>query len=201
MKKRKIIVFDMDDVLWNLNKKASRMAGVPIEKITDFHTMTNPNLTDAEKLAMSDAYTSLELFENIEFYDVMIRLINGLYEDYPQYDVRIVSNCSSEIVRKYKYDQLCRVCALPESQIELHVIDMRFGGLTKRLPSGMFIFVDDSPYNIALSDAKHRIMPPAYHNNVVMNGLVHGVPAVRPDTIEDTADLVMEYIAKDLKTI
>lgn len=197
MSKRKLIVFDMDDVLWVLNKKAARMAGIPAEKLTTFNTLMNPNLTDKEKSAMLAVYNDLRLFEDIEFYEIMINLVNDLYHNYPQYETRIISNCTTAAIRECKYEQLRRKIDLPKSQIELHVIDKWAQSFEKKLPSGMFIFVDDSPYNIALSDARHRIMPPANHNNVVSGGLVNGVPAIRPDTIEAVKDLVMEYIAKD----
>lgn len=197
MSERKLIVFDMDDVLWSINKKAARMTGIPAEKLTVFNTMANPNLTDEEKSAMLAVYNDLRLFEDIEFHEGMISLVNDLYHNYPQYETRIISNCTTAAIRECKYEQLRRRIDLPKSQIELHVIDKWAQSFEKKLPSGMFIFVDDSPYNIALSDARHRIMPPANHNNVVSGGLVNGVPAIRPDTMEAVKDLVMEYIAKD----
>ena len=40
------IVFDLDDTLWHLNKKASELTGINFNKLKTFITTENPLLTE-----------------------------------------------------------------------------------------------------------------------------------------------------------
>lgn len=184
----KAIVFDMDDVMWNLNEKVAELTGIPYEKMDTFLVQDNQNLTNIEKGCILDAYQSPATFEDIRFRDGAISLINELHSAHPEYKVMVVSNCYGEAVRNRKLSQLRRILRLPEENICLHVIGLEAAG-KKQLPDNVFIFIDDSPHNIENANAMHKIMPAKPYNNVP-------VDADRPETDEELQKIVMAYIEK-----
>ena len=69
MHKKIRVVFDMDDILWDLNRVATDMAKIPYDKIIVFHVSENPLLTEEQKKALKQAYSSDELFDNMVWYE------------------------------------------------------------------------------------------------------------------------------------
>lgn len=184
--KQKLVVFDMDDVMHLFNEHVSQITNVPYEKFTSFNAYKNQDFTEGERQRILDAYRNPDTYKNIQFIRPVVNLINRLHLR-PDVHVKVVSNCASRGIRDIKYEQLRAVLDLADRDIVLHVIDMETESFRKELPEGVFLFVDDSPYNIQASDAVHRIMPAKPFN--------HPIPGVdRPGTIEELIDLVERYL-------
>ena len=145
----KKIVFDMDDILWGLNEKATKLANVDYNKLVSFITQDNPVLNDDEKARMLSTYNSLELFRDIHWFDGVVRL-NEL-----KADVHIVSNIFALDIGDIKRTQLLNILTIPTKNIHLNLVR---DAKKKTIDNDTFIFVDDSPYNIANSPAEHNIM-------------------------------------------
>lgn len=150
MRSDKIIVFDVDDILWPLNRKMAKIANVEYEKITTYDIRTNPNFTDAEKRKISEVYQSEELFRSINWYNGIER-INDINAD-----VRINSNTFSRETADLKIAQLKEVLQLSDDKIQVNLVTSVHH--YKTIDSNVYIFVDDSPINIAASNAQHNIM-------------------------------------------
>lgn len=193
---RNLIIFDMDDVMWDLNGKAAGMAAIDRNKLTVFSAYDNRNLTDGERERLLAAYAGMELYRDIRFDSAIVGLINSIYREYPRYRIQISSNCASRAIRDIKMPQLLNVLDLPEADIFLNVIDIVTQSTQKSLPKGIFLFVDDSPHNIALADAVHKIMPARTYNDVLEDGRLNGCRVDRPEDDEALIRLVMDYIKK-----
>ena len=199
--KRKLVVFDMDDVMYNFNEKVAALTGVPYHKFTQFDTYSNPNMTEGEKERVLAAYQNPDTYRDIVFLKPVIDLINGLHRDHPELLVIINSNCAGPEIRDIKMEQLLPVLDLPKSQIHLNVIDMETQSLQKKLPEDMFIIVDDSIHNIIMADALHKIMPARPHNEGTLDaeGHVCGWYVDRPMTAEDLVATVMKYVKRGIE--
>ena len=148
-RKNKIVVFDVDDILWALNRKMTAMTGIDYEKLHVYSILENQLLPETERNAAYAVYTGHELFENIEWYDGIER-INTLNAD-----VRINSNSLNEKAAELKRTQLKQVLNLSDDKIIIHnVKDEK----KKTMIEDTFILVDDSPYNIAKSTAQFNIV-------------------------------------------
>lgn len=196
--KSNLIVFDMDDVLFYLNEKVARIKNIPYSKFTVFSPYNNPNLTEDEKQRVLSAYMDTNTYRDIEFIKPIIDLINWIYHECSDYQVCIISNNSTKDIRDVKLEQLREVLDLPAEQIHMHIIDMATQSLQKKLPDDMFIFVDDSPHNIILANAVHKIMPARQHNKSVLdaNGYLNGCYVDRPLTSDELVNLVIKYIER-----
>lgn len=154
MRKKKSI-FDMDDVLWDLNEKVCSMLGLDPNIIVSFRIHQNPFLSDAEKKAVYDAYRDPYIFRDIVWYDGVKRL-NTLHEY--GIDDYINSNCTTKEIRDIKMEQLRSVLTIPEDHIILNVV-MDNTYIPKPIKEDVYYFIDDSPHNVAGSLAKMNIMP------------------------------------------
>ena len=191
----KIVIFDMDDVMYHLNDRVAQIKGIPREKFTQFSVYDNPNFTEEEKKKVLAAYTEADTYRNVEFIQPVIDLINEIHRDFPQYEEHIVSNSATTEVRDVKMPQLLRELILPKERIHLNVIDMATQSLQKKLPENIFLIVDDSPHNLILADAVHKIMPARLHNeNVLVDGKLNGEPIDRPETPEKLRETVLRYL-------
>ena len=63
----KSVVFDLDDTLWPLNKKAAAMAEIELSKLTNFAVEDNILLTSNEKRRLLEVYSSIDLWKDIKF--------------------------------------------------------------------------------------------------------------------------------------
>lgn len=190
-----LVVFDMDDVMWNLNEKVSKRTGIPYHKFTHYSVYDNPNMTDKERELVLHAYNDEDTFRNIRFLQPAVRLINRVYHEHPEHPVHLVSNCATEKIACIKMPQLRRVLDLPENRIHLRVIDMATQSKEKKFPDNIFILVDDSPHNIPLAGAMHNIMPARLNNDVLVDGYLNGIRVDRPKTGEELEQVVMGYLS------
>lgn len=148
------IVFDVDDTLWGLNAKISKKLNIPSEKLTIFSAMDNQNLTMTERKALLNAYADAKSFENIEWYDGIERILQ--LEKYGV-EIHINSNSATNEIIKLKREQLQQILTLSDDRLHFNLISMK-QATKKELDTDTFILIDDSPHNIALSNAKYNIM-------------------------------------------
>lgn len=161
----KNIVFDLDDTLWDLNKKACKLTGVYYHKLRTFLTTENPYLTDKEKVDLLNIYQNPILWENIEWINgaKAISSFEMLADDVKVY---IISNCMNQAIADKKRSFLSKELDIPDSQIILNVEKC---ATEKKMIDDIYILVDDSPYNIAQSKAKYTIIPNKPWNQEVEN--------------------------------
>ena len=159
------IVFDLDDTLWDLNKKACQITGVSYYKLRTFITTENPYITDEEKEKLMNIYQNPKLWENMKWLDGAKALssFEMLGDDIKVY---ILSNCMNQQVVDFKRSFLSKELDIPDDQIILNVAN---NAKKKKLLDNMFIFVDDSPYNVSQSTAKYTIIPNKPWNQNVIN--------------------------------
>ena len=151
--KKYIVVFDLDDTLWNLNEKACKIAGVDYNKIRNFKLHENPFLTDSEKDKLWELYQNPMLWKDLEWLDGA-KDIKDLESD--DVEVWLVSNCLNINVEQFKRSILSKELGLPDNRIMLNV---KVSVGDKKMPENTYIFVDDSPYNLNDSTAKYKIIP------------------------------------------
>jgi len=191
----RLIVFDMDDVMWDLNAHVADMTGIPYEKFTVFSVCENPYLTTKEKKKVLDAYQDVHTYRNIRFREYVINLINHIYNEHPDCTVKIISNCGTKAIRDEKLIQLLNVLDVPEADIQLNVIDIKTQTKKKELPKDIFLLVDDSPHNILSANAVHKVMPSRRHNDgLVVGGYLAGQKVDNPQSDWELRDIVMGYV-------
>lgn len=163
----KNVVFDLDDTLWPLNKKAAAMAKIELSKLTNFVVEDNILLTSNEKRRLLEVYNSIDLWKDIQ-YEPKATEIYKLEELNAK--VYINSNCLTQEIADFKRSFLSDVFNLPQNQIILNVVSCP---RDKRMIDNMFIFADDSPFNIAKSTAKYNLVPNKAWNRVIHNENIH----------------------------
>lgn len=150
-----IIVYDVDDVLWGLTKKVYKILHLPYEKQITYQVRENPLLSHAEQTNIMNAYADAETFSRIKFYPGTEQILQP-----EQFGTKVLihSNCYSEAIAQNKLRALRKILPdMPASQIHMNVIDLSINH--KHIKDQVFIFVDDSPYNIATSHANINILP------------------------------------------
>lgn len=152
---RKKIIFDMDDVLWDLNAACIRGTNICLDNIITYNPKDNPILCEADKLILRNAYESPKSFMNIRFHEGLSELVRL---EQLGGEIYINSNSLSKEIADLKKQQLMHALAISESRLIFNVISSDSTEIPKKLPEDVFCLVDDSPYNIAKSTAKHNIM-------------------------------------------
>lgn len=183
----KKIIFDIDDILWGLNERAAKMANLEYEKLTSFSVPLNKNLTKEEAKILTSVYENPSLFENIIWFNGIERI------DSLPADVHIVSNIFQKEVDTLKRTQLHSVLNIPDEKIHLNLVT---DATKKTIPEDTYIFVDDSPYNIAASPAKHNIMLKRPWNQSENGKQIIGD---KPVKMFDTLNEIIDYIETLLK--
>lgn len=147
----------MDDTLWSLNKRICQHTGIPYEKIITFSIPENPLLTESEKQMMLSSYGNTTMFENIEWFDGISQLNDMIHDE--NINVFINSNSANKTCSALKRRQLHEILDIPDDHIIMNVIGCKKkNSIQKTIDSDTYIFVDDSPHNIAMSPAKYNIM-------------------------------------------
>lgn len=150
------VVYDCDDVLWDLNTHVANLKGIDPNCLVNFAMLENEALTMPERRAMLDGFRDAASFVDIKFYDGANEILRA---EKLGATVMINSNAYNADIAELKRQQLVRL--LPEmapEKMRINVIDPD-GACHKEIERDLFIFVDDSPFNIALSEAKINIMP------------------------------------------
>lgn len=147
----KKIIFDVDDILWSLNKRMTDKAGLIYENQITFRTEDNPLLTTAQKEKAMTILRDNTTFENIKWHDGIER-INNIPAD-----IYINSNSLSQETADTKRKQLHDVLNIPDDHMTLNVTVSASAIKQKKIDNDTFIFVDDSPHNLSMSTAKYNI--------------------------------------------
>lgn len=152
-----LVVYDVDDILHPLEYRIADDLGIDVGRfLHTFAILENPKLSDQEREKIIAAFANSKYFQEIEFIDGIERILEP--EKYGA-RVEINSNAFSEDIGRLKREQLLAVVpGLRPEQIKINVI--HYGkSHTKTLNPEMTIFVDDSPFNVGLSQALINIMP------------------------------------------
>lgn len=186
---QKKIIFDCDDILWNLNQRMCDMTGIDYNKLVTFSVYENPLLSEAERQKVLHAYRSVELFTDIVFYDGIHR-ISDL-----DADVHINSNAISELVANIKRKQLREILGLPDENIMINIIEKDCK--KKTIPDNTYIFVDDSCHNIATSPAVHNLMiQTPWNTNSQDVAVMRGKRVEQFHTLNQVIDRIEELLKK-----
>lgn len=145
------VVFDIDDTAWGLNERVCEELGIDINNIESFLIANNDKLTLNERKLLARSYTNPEIFKNINWYDGFTDIFELEKLDC---EVYINSNCNTNEVKKVKYSELVDKLGFNPDRILLNVISEPS---SKELEDNVYIFVDDSPFNLAESTAKYNI--------------------------------------------
>lgn len=150
----KKIVFDVDDTLWALNKKVCEKTGILYEKFSTFLIYENPLLTESEKKQILLEYGNPELFKNISWFKGIKRI-----KQLKNVDIYINSNNLNQKCAENKFYELQKILNLPEDHIIMNITGKKQKNIKKKkIDEDTYIFVDDSPHNIAMSSARYNIM-------------------------------------------
>lgn len=176
------VVFDLDDTLWRLNERAANIAGIDSNLLNCFLVTENTLLTPDQKERVLKIYQSKSLWDNISYESGYERL-----KDLEQYDCKVYinSNCITKEVADYKRSFLSKDLGLPDKQI---ILNVEKSSTEKEMLDNTYIFIDDSPFNIANSNAKYTIIPNRLWNQDVKND--HTI-LIRCDTLNEIIDTII----------
>ena len=147
----------MDDTLWSLNKRICQHTGIPYEKIITFSIHENPLLTESEKQMTLSSYGNTTMFENIEWFDGISQLNDMIHDE--NINVFINSNSANKTCSALKRRQLHEILDIPDDHIIINDTGCKKKNvIQKTIDSDTYIFVDDSPHNVAMSPAEYNIM-------------------------------------------
>lgn len=149
------IIYDIDDVLWGLNRRVSERLGFNYDDITDFDYKYTD--LDAELIKkIYQAYNDRETFRDMGFYDGVEDLL-----EVEKLGATVLINscaCSEEVVEQ-KYYEIQKI--LPKvnlKHVEIYSPDSKDRHV-KTIGPDVLVFVDDNPHNVAKSQAKYTIVP------------------------------------------
>ena len=149
------VVYDVDDVLWGLDDYVMEFLGLDINDNIEYRISKSPIFTAKERKAIIDCFCDAKMFENMEFYPGADKITD--VEKYGA-TVRIHSNCYSDAIAEQKRRQLYALLPqMKRSFIKLLTVSPTAD--QKQVDQDAYIFVDDCPYNVALSMAKFNFVP------------------------------------------
>lgn len=145
------VVFDIDDTAWSLNGRICGLFSIDMNAIENFYIKYNEKLSEEQKKLLIESYSNHEMFKNIEWYDGFTDIF-----DLEQLgcEVFINSNCNTEEVREVKQYELVDKLGFNPDRVILNVVS---NPKHKDLGNEIYIFVDDSPFNLAKSEAIYNI--------------------------------------------
>ena len=191
--KIKKIVYDVDDVLWGLNKRVANAIGIDENNITHFVIKDNYLLTKEQQEAILVEYNKDETFDNIEWYegieDILKPVSLGI-------DVSINSNCLTEKMAELKTTQLMKILNISKEKIRCNVIDHSVA-TKKKIDKDTDILVEDSPFNISISPAKLNILiNHPWNASEHAIELIKGKNVIRVDTLKEANELIYNLCLK-----
>lgn len=149
------IIYDVDDVLWPLVDRVFARLNIPLEKETDFDFQSNPALTANEKQAILTGFSDPHTFDDMNFYPQLSEILQV-----EELGARVYINSNSysaDIIERKRAQIQAQLPNFPSERLTLNLITDHAN--KKQIRANTFIFVDDSPYNIALSNALINILP------------------------------------------
>lgn len=197
------VVYDVDDVLWPCTQVVYDKLGLKSAPQEDFHIDNNPHLSAEEKAKLSQAFADVSNFTQMPFYSAARDIFK--VEELGA-EVEINSNCYSKAILKAKHEQLTQLFDSDlESKLKLNLVTPHSNH--KHIPKDVLIFVDDSPYNVAGSDAKYNLVPRRpWNDNPKMRKIAQKGGKIILDNLETLPETItdrQQYIifADDLETI
>ena len=151
-----LVIFDIDDVLWNLNESICKNFDIDMSKIKDFKISNNDELTDEEKKTLINAYHDVDSFR-IPFNLGAERLFK--LRDLG-YNIIVESNCLTNEIVAYKRKRV-KSMGIKDAEIKLNLIGIDDVSIKK---TDADVFVDDNPYNIVSNNSPIILAPKIYWN-------------------------------------
>lgn len=148
------VVYDVDDVLWPLNKRVFTNLKIDFRKDTCYNLFDNPSLTPGQSQAILDAFHQAKTFIDMNFYPGADEILQA---ESLGAIVHIHSHCYTAEIAKLKRIQLHHL--LPQmkaSSIKMSLISTNPNN--KQVDTDTYIFIDDNPYNIVNSRAPINIV-------------------------------------------
>ena len=182
------VVFDCDDILWPLNKKMAKIAGINFDDLYTYSIKDNKNFSQEEKEKIIGIYGSTQLFTDINWYKG-IEKINDINAE-----IIISTNCYTKDIANLKRKQLKEILNITDDKIHTHIINDE---KEKDIDKDVYIFVDDSPYNIKESYAPFNIlMKKPWNITKESNDLMIKQNVYKYDTLEEIIKAVNFLINK-----
>ena len=171
------VVFDCDDILWPLNKRMAKIAGINFDDLYTYSIKDNKNFSQEEKEKIIEIYGSTQLFTDINWYKG-IEKINDINAE-----IIISTNCYTKDIASLKRKQLKEILNITDDKIHTHIINDE---KEKDIDKDVYIFVDDSPYNIKESYAPFNIlMKKPWNITKESNDLMISQNIYKYDTLEE----------------
>lgn len=194
-RKRPLVVYDIDDVTWLLEKAIAEDLGIDLDRfLSTFSVRDNTALADEEREKIIAAFGNPKYFENIQF---MPGVENVLAPEELGARVIFNSNAFGERIGKLKKEQiLAAVPGLKPEQVQINIIDYS-ATHRKVLNPATTILVDDSPFNVALSSALINVMPtwmPWSYDSKALTRMADKTVAWR-DSLDEINDFVYQAVA------
>jgi len=156
------VFYDVDDTLWSINPRIAQKMGIDHELLDEFRTRENTHLTPEQIEEVITSYQDAYFYETAPFFDGVEKILD--LENELGVKVRIVSNSFSEEIAKIKKQRLLKqIPGLTDDHLFLHVTSPQQTH-KKTWPFPPTVLVDDSPYNVASSAAKHNFIPKMCYN-------------------------------------
>ena len=187
------IVFDVDDILWDLNGYICKKHNIPFENIREFHIHDNKEtLTERQQEILIAEYAKADIYHNLDFYPAAYSI-----KDLPA-DVSICTNTLTGKVADVKRLRLKNELGIAQPDITVNVITVG-QAKKKKLPENVTYFVDDSPYNIMQSHAKENIlMRKPWNITDNARKLMQGKNYRYFDTLDEIVDYLKNKIVTNL---
>lgn len=183
----KKIVYDIDDVLWGLNKRVAKNIGIDENKITHFVIHDNYLLNKEQQDAIMSEYRKNETFENIEWYDGIEDILKPTKLGI---DVLINSNCLTERMAELKTEQLMNVINIQKEKIRCNIINPSIA-TKKKIDEDTDILIEDSPFNISISPAKLNILiDHPWNSSEHALELIKNKNVIRVKTLKEANELI-----------
>lgn len=183
------VVFDIDDTAWDLNGRICNMFGINMSLIEHFYIKYNDKLSEEQKKILLENYSNPEMFKNIEWYDGF----TGIFDlEKLGCEVFINSNCNTEEVREVKQYELVDKLGFNHDRVILNVVS---NTKHKDLGNDIYIFVDDSPFNLAKSEAKYNIaLKKPWNTSESGKEIIGDKDVIYCDTLIEAIDIINKLL-------
>ena len=156
-----VVVYDMDDVLWDYCGTVARLVDIDLKDWTDFHIESIPELSPAKRKHLREMIGRTDFYDQIEFFPGAEDILRPC-ELSDRVRVEINSNSISDRATDIKTGRLFEM--IPGLRAKNLIFGIVQNGnvrttLRKQFNPKSYIVIDDSPYNIASSFAPHNILP------------------------------------------
>lgn len=154
-----LIVYDIDDFAWPLADSLARKGGfAPEDAEFTFRITDNPKLTQEQQQYLISEFGNAKNFMNIPFYPGVTEIMRPC-ELSKRVKVKINSNSFSQQISGLKTEQLLAIVpGLKAEDIRMNLVNYA-AAKQKSLQDHITLLGEDSPYNVAMSDALCAMMP------------------------------------------